>query len=192
MSKECRLGSLCILYTFTSRGLSPYLSHLSHSLNYPILLLLFMLFPFCNIQSERRHGQHERCTCPDPALPLLNPDKEWKKHHAQLVDDAKKAPKNLDVVFLGDAVIELWNGTKDLGKVIQGMREPFEERFTKVGGDTALAGLALGSSVDTVRTKRKRPVYIALRNFWITLNAMFPVRPIPRRVQTCCGIFKTG
>lgn len=85
-------------------------------------------------------------------------DKEWKKQHARLVNDAKKAPSNLDIVFLGDEVVELWNGTKNLGStVIPGMREPFEQRFTKAGGgDRALAGLALGSSVDTVRSTYKR------------------------------------
>ena len=107
----------------------------------------------CWEQSERRHGQQERCTCPDPALPLANPDKEWKKHHARLVEDAKKAPKILDIVFLGDEVVEQWNGTKNMGtEIVPGMREPFEKRFTKAGGgDSALAGLALGSSIDTVR-----------------------------------------
>lgn len=100
--------------------------------------------------SERRHGQHQRCSCPDPSLPLANTDMEWKNHHTRLVEDAKKAPKNLDIVFLGDAIVERWNGTKDLGtKVLPGdMREPFEKRFTTKGGGK-LEGLALGSSADT-------------------------------------------
>lgn len=68
-----------------------------------------------------------------------------------MVNDAKKAPKNLDIVFVGDAVIERWNGTKNLGtEVIPKMREPFQQRFTKSGGGH-LEGLALGSSSDTVR-----------------------------------------
>lgn len=108
------------------------------------------------MQSERRHGQHQKCSCPDPSIPLLNPDPEWKKHHARLVEDAKRAPKNLDIVFLGDEIIEQWNGTAELGtKVLKGdMREPFQKRFTTEGGGT-LEGLALGSSIDTVRYIRQ-------------------------------------
>ena len=103
-------------------------------------------------QSERRHGQHQKCSCPDPSVPLANPDKEWKKHHSRLVEDAKRAPNKLDIVFVGDEIIEQWNGTADLGTTILkgGMREPFEKRFTTKGGGT-IEGIALGSSIDTVR-----------------------------------------
>jgi hypothetical protein len=68
------------------------------------------------------------------------------------VEDAKRAPKKLDIVFLGDEIVEQWNGTAALGTTILkgGMREPFEKRFTTRGGG-ALEGLALGSSIDTVR-----------------------------------------
>ena len=84
-------------------------------------------------------------------MPLAGNDKEWKQQHTRLVNDANKAPKHLDIAFVGDAVVELWNGTTDLGTtVIPHMREPFEARFTKAGGGK-LEGVALGSSTDTVR-----------------------------------------
>ena len=59
---------------------------------------------------------------------------------------------------MGDAIIERWDGTSDLGtNVLDGglMKEPFQERFTKQGGGM-YEGLALGSSVDTVRFYVKR------------------------------------
>ncbi len=54
-------------------------------------------------------------------------------------------------MFLGDSIVERWNGTNDLGtKVLPGnMRDPFEKYFTTKGGGQ-LEGLALGSSIDTV------------------------------------------
>ena len=41
----------------------------------------------------------------------------------------------LDVVFLGDSITELWNGTKRLGrKQLKGGREVFDKFFTRQGG----------------------------------------------------------
>jgi lysophospholipase L1-like esterase len=64
--------------------------------------------------------------------------------------DAVHAPQNLDIVLLGDSIIERWNGTRHMGThPMEGMREIFESKFTRKGGGT-LEGLALGSSGDTV------------------------------------------
>lgn len=91
-----------------------------------------------------------RCTCPDPAQPLPNSDSTWRKHHLEMVKDARQAPRDLDIVFLGDSMIERWNGTRNMGQQsIPGMRKVFAERFTVKGGGT-FEGLALGSSGDTV------------------------------------------
>jgi lysophospholipase L1-like esterase len=67
-----------------------------------------------------------------------------------MVKDARDAPSNLDIVFLGDSITERWNGTRNYGtETIDGMRHAFETRFTKKGGGV-FEGLALGSSGDTV------------------------------------------
>lgn len=96
------------------------------------------------------------CTCPDPTVPLFNSDPRWEQQHNRMLQAAKLASKQqqqqqpLDLVFLGDSIVEQWNGTQSMGtNVIPGMREPFEKRFTiKGGGD--LEALALGCSGDTV------------------------------------------
>jgi hypothetical protein len=68
-----------------------------------------------------------------------------------MVLDAKHAPSNLDIVFVGDAIVERWQGTTDLGVNVlpPGMKEPFQARFVKKNG-AELEGLALGASSDTV------------------------------------------
>lgn len=103
------------------------------------------------VQSERRHGQNQRCTCPDPSVPLAGSQKFWKTHHNQMVKLAQNAPKNLDIVFVGDSIVERWQGTTDLGLTVldKNMKEPFQTRFVKNNG-AELEGLALGASSDTV------------------------------------------
>mmetsp|Transcript_62961 Transcript_62961/g.181111 ORF Transcript_62961/g.181111 Transcript_62961/m.181111 type:complete len:409 (-) Transcript_62961:1197-2423(-) len=101
--------------------------------------------------NERRHGENERCTCPDPTQALANTESEWwEKHHNHLVSVANRAKKDLDIVFFGDEIVERLDGTSNLGSrtLGGGMREPFEQLFTKAGGGD-LEGLALGSSSDT-------------------------------------------
>jgi lysophospholipase L1-like esterase len=77
-----------------------------------------------------------------------------------MVKDARQAPRDLDIVFLGDSMIERWNGTRNMGQQsIPGMRKVFAERFTIKGGGT-FEGLALGSSGDTVSLfLRKDDIY---------------------------------
>lgn len=71
-------------------------------------------------------------------------------HHDAMVYDAKKAPNDLDIVFVGDSITERWNGTAALGtKVIDSTKRAFRKRFTKKYGGK-LEGIALGSAGDTV------------------------------------------
>jgi lysophospholipase L1-like esterase len=60
----------------------------------------------------------------------------------------KSGDSGLDIVFLGDDVIEQLSGTINLGvKDADGMEAYFEHKFTKKGGGK-LEGLALGSTGD--------------------------------------------
>ena len=127
-----------------------------------------LLFP----QAKRHHRcftidaqNHSRCNCADPHIgipqtissvtsssgkpPKILPP--WQQQHDRMVRDAKLAPKELDIVMLGDSIIERWNGTKSMGsEVIPDMRNPFIRRFTRAGGGS-FEGLALGCAGDTVR-----------------------------------------
>lgn len=107
----------------------------------------------CFVESgANRHQQEDtRCTCPDPTKPQNVNSKEWKHHHDMMYLAAKNAPSNLDIVLLGDNMIERWNGTHTMGtQALTDEREVFEHKFTKRGGGR-LEGLALGTSGDTVR-----------------------------------------
>jgi lysophospholipase L1-like esterase len=94
------------------------------------------------------------CKCTDPGLPLARSlHGNWIKHHWRMVQEVYDPSHNttLDVVFLGDSLIERLNGTQVLGTLVKpAMRQVFEAHFTKEGGGT-LEGLALGTDADTVR-----------------------------------------
>ena len=122
----------------------------------PLLFCDIMVLLRVISQSDRRHGQNERCTCPDPSAPLAGTSSVWKTYHNQLVLTANQygassSTNRLDIVFLGDAIVERWQGTSDLGLTIlaKDMKEPFQSRFVKKNG-ADLEGVALGASSDTV------------------------------------------
>ncbi|KAG7374654.1 GDSL-like lipase/acylhydrolase family protein [Nitzschia inconspicua] len=100
---------------------------------------------------EQNPGTRDtRCTCPDPKSPLQNTTSPlWGSHHQNMVFIAEHAPKDLDVVFFGDDMIEQLSGTRALGvEGAEGMEEYFEKTFTRKGGGK-LNAIALGSSGDT-------------------------------------------
>ena len=118
----------------------------------------------CFVESGvNRHQQEDtRCTCPDPNKPQIVNSKEWKHHHDMMYLAAKKAPQNLDIVLLGDNMIERWNGTHTMGThILADERSVFEQKFTKRGGGR-LEGLALGTSGDTVRCRFSSRKFILL------------------------------
>jgi hypothetical protein len=117
------------------------------------------------------------CQCPDPDVPLpqtitsgISTDpkggdtstgtatatprilKPWKQQHDRMVAAAQSASNvELDMVMIGDSIIERWNGTRHMGsEVIPGLKQVFNQRFTKAGGGI-YEGLALGCSGDMVR-----------------------------------------
>mmetsp|Transcript_15228 Transcript_15228/g.35295 ORF Transcript_15228/g.35295 Transcript_15228/m.35295 type:complete len:432 (+) Transcript_15228:245-1540(+) len=99
---------------------------------------------------ESRNAVDERCVCPDPEKPLAREeDSRWKSNHERMVSQAKNAPKDLDIVFFGDGLIEQLSGSRDLGsEMLDGMEEYFERTFDRNRGSKFTA-VALGSSGDT-------------------------------------------
>mmetsp|Transcript_10947 Transcript_10947/g.25926 ORF Transcript_10947/g.25926 Transcript_10947/m.25926 type:complete len:435 (+) Transcript_10947:288-1592(+) len=97
-----------------------------------------------------RDNRDERCSCPDPNKALTNDrDKLWNSNHDHMVSQAKNAPKDLDIVFFGDGMIEQLSGTRNLGaETVEGMEEYFERTFMTENGGKFNA-IALGSTGDT-------------------------------------------
>ena len=121
------------------------------------------------------------CYCnEDPTKPISIDYQDWHDHHANMRLDAikatakyttyntshikssssklqeerrqKKPQRNgLDLVMLGDSIIERWNGTRNLGNVKEpAMREVYEKMFTKEGGGQ-IEALPLGIDGEEVR-----------------------------------------
>lgn len=105
-------------------------------------------------ESVNPNSENATCKCTDPRLPLARSlQGNWIKHHWRMVQEVYNPSHNttLDVVFLGDSLVERLNGTHVLGTQVKlSMREVFEAHFTKQGGGK-LEGLALGTDADTVR-----------------------------------------
>lgn len=94
--------------------------------------------------------QPNACLC-DPFQISQSPSAKWVKHHDNLVETAQAAPDDLDVLFVGDSIVEKWNGTKYLGRGLNTEnREAFQRKFSKTHG-AQLQGLALGASSDVAQ-----------------------------------------
>ena len=113
------------------------------------------------------------CQCPDPLSPKRRPggagdsSVRWEAHHQRLVGAAQRAASHelehgheLDVVLLGDSIVERWSGTRGMGQeTVPENRAVFDKWFGKnhveVDVDTStttgapLNGLALGTAGDT-------------------------------------------
>ena len=100
-----------------------------------------------------RPPKGQLCECTNPLVPVPWPKPGWDQHHTQLVDFAKKAAAaaNLDIVMIGDSIIERWNGTRTVEQILadDGHLTVFEEYFTRHGTGGTLDGIALGTSGDT-------------------------------------------
>jgi lysophospholipase L1-like esterase len=93
----------------------------------------------------------DACFCSNPTKPLERDDKRWFAHHNNLLQDAIKAVsdgKELDLIMVGDSIMERWNGTRALGTITEpGMRRVYETKFSKEGGGR-LEGVVFGSAGD--------------------------------------------
>lgn len=115
------------------------------------------------------------CAC-DPFLPMKGHADNWFLHHAELARTAEAAPADLDVVFLGDSIIEHWNGTKFWGRrLMPEKREEFERKFSKAKG-AKLEGIALGAAQDLVQNLN-----------WHVQNGLIPDSINPKVVWILIG-----
>jgi len=90
------------------------------------------------------------CSCPEPNVALQNKeDALWQSNHKRMVSEAQNAPKDLDIVFFGDGMVEQLSGYRGMGaSILNGMEEYFAKTFNKSRGGKYNA-IALGSSGDT-------------------------------------------
>jgi lysophospholipase L1-like esterase len=120
-------------------------------------------------------GSEIPCVC-DPFLPMTGRMDKWFAHHAELARTAEAAPADLDVVFLGDSIIEHWNGTKFWGRrLMPEKREEFQRRFSKASG-AKLEGIALGAAQDVVQNLN-----------WHVQNGLIPDSINPKVVWILIG-----
>jgi hypothetical protein len=108
---------------------------------------------------NKNHKQgSEPCNCPDPGQPQAKTGTladQWKRHHDDMVSIAKRAPQDLDVVFLGDSIIERLGGTAGMGtQVMDGHKASFDKRFSKRGGGR-MEGKAFGTAQDSVSSEER-------------------------------------
>jgi hypothetical protein len=90
----------------------------------------------------------------------------WNEAHERNINLSAAAAKKagpLDVVFLGDDLVEMWTG-RGLNVPLadpngQEIQKIFNRTFTKAGGG-ALDGLAMGIRGDSVRDDRRGFPYI--------------------------------
>lgn len=95
----------------------------------------------------------EPCDCPDPTKPSAKTGAlagQWKRHHDDMKAVAKRLDPNLDIVFLGDSIIEHFSGTAGMGaQVVSGHKAAFDRRFAKNKGGR-MEGKAFGTEKDSV------------------------------------------
>lgn len=92
---------------------------------------------------------HCECTSPWQARP--RPDAKWQSFHEHLVREARRVPSSptLDVLMLGDALVERRMGTKNLAKAaVPEFKEVHDKYFDKLAG-APLHGIPLGAGGDT-------------------------------------------
>mmetsp|Transcript_30487 Transcript_30487/g.34749 ORF Transcript_30487/g.34749 Transcript_30487/m.34749 type:complete len:390 (+) Transcript_30487:39-1208(+) len=81
----------------------------------------------------------------------LHKRERWIQHHNDLVDTLHGYDDELDVLFLGDSIIEQWNGTRFLGrKLFKSNRQSFLHKFSKTMGAN-FNGLAFGTAQDRLQ-----------------------------------------
>mmetsp|Transcript_22052 Transcript_22052/g.28542 ORF Transcript_22052/g.28542 Transcript_22052/m.28542 type:complete len:326 (+) Transcript_22052:192-1169(+) len=103
-------------------------------------------------ETDRLHTSGFQCRCPDPRTPAPKRNrtlfKDWSAHHRTLVQDARSAEGDVDVVFIGDSLTEKWRGSWQYGTEPSSAIGDIFDKFFKRENGAKLNGLALGSSGD--------------------------------------------
>lgn len=140
--------------------------------------LLSSMFNVTITNSSRQCEAKNKYSCQCNTLAAERKDHgRWERHHRHLVQTAETLrTRNLDVMFLGDSIIEQWNGTRQLSKgTLLENRESFERKFSKSHG-AQLEGLPMGAAGDTIQNLR-----------WHVLNGYFPETINPKVVWILIG-----
>ena len=111
------------------------------------------------VSSRYVKGGDDDCRCDDPTMAMSNEQmKGWLKAHKYnklLLDSSSNPRRNVDVVLVGDQVMEEWNarwyGTPN--DEYKEVKTYFDKTFTRAGGGD-IDGIALGVAGDSVRMLR--------------------------------------
>lgn len=137
-------------------------------------------------------GGDKNCNCEDPTVPISKMQyRFWKQTHdmnKKMIDDyLSNIETNLDVVFLGENIVESWAG-RSIGINTAGMKpmeEVFNSYFHKEGGEGTSSnikgggkfnGLPLGIAGDTSPNVLWRilhgeiPYYLNPKVWWIVIG----------------------
>jgi hypothetical protein len=98
-------------------------------------------------------GGDDDCWCQDPTVPLPRPTfRSWSALHQENKAKASNPPPNLDVVLLGDQLIQAWTGRFRLaeGQIVgrTEIRSFFNQTFHRAQGGL-VEGIAMGIEGDT-------------------------------------------
>jgi len=102
-------------------------------------------------------GSNDQCTCEDPLTPVKKLAPIWLHAFDKNIADIETAvekwgedPGNLDVVFLGENIVEYWAG-RSIGSITSTFTKKVEEKFQSVfGKDGKFKVLPLGLAGDMV------------------------------------------
>jgi hypothetical protein len=112
-------------------------------------------------------GGNDACQCDDPTEELSREEVPgWVSTFELNKQTAREAPRNLDVVFLGDEFVQAWTG-KNLKSPFLGGKQIetcFNQTFQKQRGGS-LDGIALGISGDSVRCRECFTLYASILFF---------------------------
>jgi len=105
----------------------------------------------CFYMNKNHKDGTESCDCPDPSKAVAKTGSlaaQWKRHHEDMVATANRLDPDLDIVFLGDSIIERFSGTAGMGtQSVTGHKSAFDHRFSKHGGGR-FEGKAFGTAQD--------------------------------------------
>jgi lysophospholipase L1-like esterase len=98
------------------------------------------------------HGNQQPCHCSNPLEPANFTDRpEWNRgflRNVELAQDAVASSRNLDVVMLGDSIVEFWQATYKGAPIamFESNHEVYQRLFDSP--DAPIQGLALGVAGD--------------------------------------------